>query len=417
MGDSTDVKPAKPTSASPAAGSGDSKRLFISTGEVSGDLQGAFLVTALRQVAAERGLSLEIVGLGGPRMAQAGASLVGDTTTVGSVGIVEALPYLLPTLRLQRQAKQALMAQPPDGVVLIDYMGPNLEMGKFLAQHLPQVPVTYYIAPQQWVWAFTEQDTQRIVHFSHQMLAIFQAEADYYQRFGAKVTWVGHPLVDRYPTPPDKGLARQRLGLEVDQTVITLLPASRRQEVKYLLPTLIQAAQMLHRQRPDAIFLLPLSAAELQPRFEQALAQANLPGRLVTPTDQYHPTDAIAAADVAITKSGTANLEIALMNVPQVVAYRLNPLSARIAYHLLNFRVPYVSPVNLAVNQRIVPEFLQWEATPEALAAAALDLLNNPQSRQTMLAGYDSLRQALGAAGACQRAAALIVDQLLNSNN
>jgi lipid-A-disaccharide synthase len=345
-------------------------------------------------------------------MAQAGATLVGDTTTVGSVGIVEALPYLLPTLRLQRRAKQALMDRPPDGVVLIDYMGPNLAMGKFLSQHLPQVPVTYYIAPQQWVWAFTEEDTQRIVHFSDQVLAIFQDEADYYQRFGAKVTWVGHPLLDRYPAPPDKGLARQRLGLGAEQPVITLLPASRRQEVKYLLPTLIQAAQMIQRQCPDAVFLLPLSAAELQPRFEQALAQANVSGRLVTPTDQYQPTDAIAAADVAIAKSGTANLEIALMNVPQVVAYRLNPLSARIAYYLLNFRVPHVSPVNLAVNQRIVPEFLQWEATPEALATAALNLLKNPNSRQAMLAGYATLRQTLGEVGACRRAAGLILDQL-----
>jgi lipid-A-disaccharide synthase len=218
--------------------------------------------------------------------------------------------------------------------------------------------------------------------------------------------------VDRYPTPPDPRESRQRLGLTPDQTVITLLPASRRQEVKYLLPTLIQAAQIIQQQRPDALFLLPVSAAELQPRFEQALAQAGLRGRLVIPTADYQTTDAIAAADVAIAKSGTANLEIALMNVPQVVAYRLNPISARIAYYVLNFKVPYVSPVNLAVNQHIVPEFLQWEATPEALAAASLDLLHNPDRRQAMMAGYATLRQTLGEPGACRRAAAKILDQM-----
>jgi lipid-A-disaccharide synthase len=397
----------------PTATFGPPRRIFISTGEVSGDLQGALLATALRQEAAERGLKIMMTGLGGPRMAQAGVELVGDTTTIGSVGIFEALPYLLPTLRLQRQAKQALLAQPPDAVVLIDYMTPNLAMGEFLRQSLPQVPITYYIAPQQWVWAFSEKDSQKLVRYSDQMLAIFPAEADYYQRFGAKVAWVGHPLLDRYPVPPDRQEARQRLGLGADQSIVTLLPASRRQEVKYLLPTLIQAAKMIQQQCPDVLFLLPVSSADLKPAFEQALAQAQLPGRLVTPTADYQPTDAIAAADVAITKSGTANLEIALINVPQVVAYRLNPLSARIAYYLLNFKVPYVSPVNLAVNQAIVPEFLQWEATPEALATAALDLLKNSDHRQAMLSGYAMLRQALGEPGACQRAAAQILDQAL----
>ncbi|MFH7245742.1 MAG: lipid-A-disaccharide synthase [Spirulina sp.] len=393
------------------------QQIFISTGEVSGDLQGSLLAEALHQEAADRGISLELSGLGGPRMAQAGVSLVGDTTSIGSVGIFEALPYLLPTLRLQRQAKQALLAQPPNAVVLLDYMNPNLVMGQFLRETLPQVPITYYIAPQQWVWAFSEKDTRKLVEYSDQMLAIFQTEAEYYQRFGAQVDWVGHPLVDRYPTPPDQGEARQRLGLTPDQTVITLLPASRRQEVKYLLPTLIQAAQIIQKQCPDALFLLPVSATELQPRFEQVLAQAGLRGRLITPTAEYQPTDAIAAADVAIAKSGTANLEIALMNVPQVVAYRLNPISARIAYYVLNFKVPYVSPVNLAVNQRIVPEFLQWEATPAALAATTMDLLQNQDSRKTMLAGYATLRQTLGEPGACRRAATRILDQMTASKH
>lgn len=400
--------------AHPTAATDAPRRIFINTGEVSGDLQGALLAEALYQEAADRAMALDLSGLGGPRMARAGVDLLGDTTAIGSVGIFEALPYILPTLRLQRQVKQRLMAQPPDAVVLLDYMGPNMALGQFIRRHLPQIPITYYIAPQQWVWAFSDQDTHKLVSYSNQILAIFQAEAEYYQRFGAKVTWVGHPLLDRYPTPPDRQVARQRLGLSADQTVVTLLPASRQQEVRYLLPTLIQAAQIIQIQHPDALFLLPVSSTELQAAFAQALTQTQIPARLVTQTDQYQPADAIAAADVALTKSGTANLEIALMNVPQVVAYRLNPVSARLAYYLLNLRVPYVSPVNLAVNQAIVPEFLQWEATPSALAAAALDLLQNPDHRQTMLAGYATLRQALGEPGACRRAAAHILDPCLD---
>jgi lipid-A-disaccharide synthase len=382
------------------------RRIFISTGEVSGDLQGALLIEALHHQAAERGIQVDIIALGGPRMAQAGATLIGETVAIGSVGIVEALPHLLPLLRLQRQAKQFLAAHPPDIAVLIDYMSPNLSMGQYLKTHHPQVPLAYYIAPQQWVWAFSERDTQRLVEYSDRMIAIFQAEADYYQRFGAQVTWVGHPLVDRYPVPPDRLAARQRLGLAADQPIMTLLPASRQQEVRYLLPVMFQAAQLIQNQYPEVSFLLPVSASTLQASFEQGLAQYGLQGQIVT----KNTADAIAAADVAITKSGTANLEIALMNVPQVVAYRLNPITARIGRYLLKFDVPFVSPVNLAVNQPIVPEFLQWQATPTAIATAALELLHNPTARDAMLEGYKTLRQALGEPGICRRAANLILD-------
>lgn len=384
------------------------RRIFISTGEVSGDLQGALLIEALMQRARDRHLTLDIMALGGPRMAKAGATLVGETTGIGSVGIFEALPYLMPTLRLQRVAKAALDAQPPDIAVLIDYMNPNLVMGNYVKTHHPQVPVIYYIAPQQWVWAFSEKDTRKLVQCSDRMLAIFKAEADYYQDFGAATTWVGHPLVDRYPGPADQAAARQQLNLPLDAPVVTLLPASRKQEVKYLMPVLLKAAQIIQAQCPEVTFLLPVSIPALQASFEQGLTAHGLNGRVIGEGSQ----GAIAAADVAITKSGTANLEIALMDVPQVVAYRIHPLSARIAHYLLKFDVPYVSPVNLVVNQPIVPEFLQWQATPEAIAAAALELLHSETARQTMRTGYAKMREELGPPGVCQRTADLILDAL-----
>jgi lipid-A-disaccharide synthase len=384
------------------------RRIFISTGEVSGDLQGALLIEALHQRARDRGIEIDITALGGPRMAQAGATLMGDTTGIGSVGILEALPYVLPSMRVQRQAKRTLEGSPPDLAVLIDYMSPNLSMGLYFKARHPQVPVLYYIAPQQWVWSFSKQDTERLVQCSDRMLAIFKAEADYYQSYGADATWVGHPLVDRYPAPADQAAARRALGLPLDARVVTLLPASRGQEAKYLLPVILKAAQIIQAQCPGVTCLLPVSIPTLVDSFEQGLAQYGLTGRVIREGSQA----AIAAADVAITKSGTANLEIALMDVPQVVAYRINPLSARIGYYLLKFDVPYVSPVNLVVNQPVVPEFLQWEATPEAIAAAALNLLQSETARQTMRAGYAKMRAELGPSGACQRTADLILDTL-----
>ncbi|MBD0336148.1 MAG: lipid-A-disaccharide synthase [Cyanobacteria bacterium Co-bin13] len=383
-------------------------RLFVSTGEVSGDLQGALLVAALQRHAAQRGVEVEIVALGGERMAAAGATLIADTTAIGSVGIFEALPYLLPTLRIQRQVRQVLQRQPPDLAILIDYMNPNLVIGKFLRQTLPALPVVYYIAPQQWVWAFSQKDSQTLVANSDRMLAIFPAEASYFEKLGAEVSWVGHPLVDRFPQPPDQAAARQALGLAPTARVVTLLPASRNQEVKYMLPTICQAAQLLQAQLPDVQFLMPVSSPRFRPIFEQACQRYGLQAQVVDGRTQA----AIAAADLAVTKSGTANLEIALMNVPQVVFYKLNPVSAWVARHLLKLDLPFASPVNLVEMQPVVPELLQWQATPEAIVAQALELLTEEAPRQAMLAGYANMRRALGEPGVCDRAAAEIFNLL-----
>ncbi|HAC65122.1 MAG TPA: lipid-A-disaccharide synthase, partial [Cyanothece sp. UBA12306] len=128
-------------------------RIFISTGEVSGDLQGALLVESLYQQAEIKGIPLEILALGGDRMAAAGAKLLGNTAAIGSIGIVESLPFIIPTWLMQRRVKEYLRKNPPDLLVLIDYMGPNAALGQYARKNLPQVPIIYYIAPQSWVWA------------------------------------------------------------------------------------------------------------------------------------------------------------------------------------------------------------------------------------------------------------------------
>ena len=168
-------------------------RIFISTGEVSGDLQGSLLIAALKRQAVAAGLELEILALGGEKMAEAGATLLGNTSSISSMGILESLPYIVPTLQVQRQAIASLKQNPPDLVVLIDYMGPNLGIGTHMQQHLPKVPVVYYIAPQEWVWSISLRNTTRVVNFTHKLLAIFPEEARYYRQQGANVTWVGHP--------------------------------------------------------------------------------------------------------------------------------------------------------------------------------------------------------------------------------
>jgi lipid-A-disaccharide synthase len=376
-------------------------RIFISTGEVSGDLQGGLLVEALYRQAAALGIDLEIVALGGDRMAAAGARLLGNTTRIGSVGFLEAVPFILPTLQVQRTAKQYLKDNPPDAIVLIDYAGPNAVISGYARKHLPQVPVVYYIAPQYWVWWPFPKDVDHLVELTDLFLAIFPEEARFFKKRGAIARWVGHPLLDRMQGAPSRQEARQLLGIAPDDTAIALFPLSRQQEVKYLLPVLLAAARQIQEKLPQVHFWIPLSL----PAYRQPIeAQIERYGVRATLLDGKS-LEVMAAADLAIGKSGTVNLEIALMGVPQVVIYRLSPITLWLGRALFKYPSPFLSPPNLVVMEAIVPELFQEEATPENIAQTALDLLLDPERRKKMQQGYQKMRESLGEVGVCDRAA------------
>lgn len=383
-------------------------RIFISTGEVSGDLQGSLLIEGLKRQATRAGLSLEITALGGPRMAETGVNLISDTTGIGSVGILESMPYILPTLKIQQKVKQYLRLQRPDVVVLIDYMGPNLSFGSYIKQHLPGVPIIWYIAPQVWVWSPPWQDADRIVALSDYLLAIFPEEARYFQAKNAKVSWVGHPLVDRMQAAPSREVARELLGISASQLAVALLPASRQQEIKYLMPILFEAAKILQTKLPQIHFWIPVSRDVYRSSIEQAVTSYGLQATILA----GQSLEVLAASDLAITKSGTVNLEIALLNIPQVVVYRVSPLTYWLAKNLLNFSIPFMSPANLVEMQSIVPELLQEQATPDNIVSQAMDLLLNQTRRAETFEHYQKMRQALGALGVCDRAAQEILSVL-----
>jgi len=388
--------------------------LLISTGEVSGDLQGSLLIKALHQEAKKRGVTLRVSALGGPRMQTAGAELLANTTPLGAIGLWEALPLVLPTLQLQGKARRWLASNPPDGVVLIDYMGGNTPLGRRVKREQPDLPVLYYIAPQEWAFRMGEGGTTRLIGFSDQILAIFPEEARFYRERGAVVHWVGHPLLDTLGELPSRAAARQELAIAEDESLLLLLPASRKQELRWLLPPLAEAAARLQKICPK----LKVIAPSAQPGFEQPLRdvidRVGLKATVLNSDqgDRLRPT-ICAAADLALTKSGTVNLELALRGVPQVVGYRVSRLTALMARRLLRFQVEHISPVNLVLGERLVPELLQEQLQVDQLVAEALPLLQNPMARQEMLGGYGRLRALLGEPGVTQRAAALILDAVV----
>ncbi len=389
-------------------------RLLISTGEVSGDLQGSFLIQALKREAEKRSLKLELIAIGGPRMKAAGAELIADTAPIGAIGLLEALPLLLPTINVQKKIDKYLKRKKPDAAILIDYMGPNIRLGNKLRRSQSNIPIIYYIAPQEWAWRLGDSGTTDLIGFTDKILAIFKTEAEFYKERGGDVTWVGHPMIDTLSPLPLRTEVNKRLGIQTDQKVLLLLPASRSQEVHYLMPIFAKTASLLQSRNPNICVLVPAGLARFEEPIKQILLDSGVNGRVIPAdqTDELKPY-LFAAADLALAKSGTVNMELALNGVPQIVGYKVSRATAFIARRILRFNVDHISPVNLLLKQRLVPELVQEDFTPEALFKLAIPLLENSNSsRSLILDGYQRLREYLGEPGVTDRAAREVFDLL-----
>jgi len=386
-------------------------KILISTGEVSGDLQGSMLIKSLVKEAKERSIDLEIYALGGERMEAAGAILISKTVAIGAIGFWEAIPFVFPTIKAQAKVHKFLAGNLLDGVILIDYMGPNIRLGNKLKKYSPQVPIAYYIAPQEWAWRLGDGGTTDLINFSDKILAIFEAESDFYSLKGGNVDWVGHPLLDEYKTLPSRKDSLLKLGLKTDQKLLLLFPASRSQELKYIMPTLAEAASIIQKKDPSIYVLVPSGLEGFENPLKVLLERYGVSGRVI-PAEQVDSLKPFlfSAGDLALGKSGTINMELALCSVPQIVGYKVSRITAFFARKILKFKVDHISPVNLLLDERLVSEFIQEDFNPKIIAKAAMSLLENNHIRSEMLNGYKRLKCKLGLPGVSRRASKLIFD-------
>jgi len=389
-------------------------KLLISTGEVSGDLQGSLLIKALKTNAGKRKIELEIIALGGQRMKEAGAKLISNTSSIGAIGFLEALPYVLPTLNAQSKIDNYLRSSPPDAVVLIDYMGPNIRLGLKVKKNFPNIPIIYYIAPQEWAWRLGDSGTTDLIGFTDKILAIFEEEAKFYSNKGGNVKFVGHPMLDFYRNIPAREESLKRIGLSPDNKLILIIPASRKQELKYILPTLLKAAKLLQEKDPSITVLIPSGLKEFDEILNNSLKEYGVTGRIVSSNevDDLKPF-LFSAANLALAKSGTINMELALSSVPQIVGYKVSRITAFFARYLLRFNVKYISPVNLLLNKMLIPEFIQEDFKAEKIFDAALKLLEDNSTKEDINIGYEILKDKLGKPGVTDRASKDILDLLV----
>ena len=389
-------------------------KLLISTGEVSGDLQGSLLIKALKINAEKRKIELEISALGGKRMREAGAKLISNTSTIGAIGFLEALPYVIPTLSAQSKIDNYLNCYPPDAVILIDYMGPNIRLGLKVKKFFPNIPIIYYIAPQEWAWRLGDSGTTDLISFTDKILAIFEEEAKFYSNKGGNVKFVGHPMLDFYSNIPPREEALKKIGLASDKKLLLIIPASRKQEIKYILPTLLQVARRLQKKDPSISVFIPSGLKEFDTILNNSLKEYELEGKVIlaNEVDQIKPF-LFSAAHLALCKSGTINMELALNLVPQIVGYKVSRVTALLARYLLRFNVKYVSPVNLLLNKMLIPEFIQEDFRAEKIFNSALKILEDVTTRQEIIIGYKRLKDKLGKPGVTDRASKDILDLLV----
>ena len=390
------------------------KKIFISTGEVSGDLHGSLLSKALFDQAKKYSINLEIYGLGGDKMKNEGVQIFKDTTSISAIGIWEALPLIIPMMRIQKKFYASIKKYRPNCLILIDYMGPNIKIGTKLKRSRSNIPIYYYIAPQEWAWRVGNNSTTNLINFSDKIFAIFKQEANFYQRRGGNVSWVGHPMIDLTKKLPSKKDSRTILKLRARQNILLLMPASRPQELRYILPTYLKTAKKLQLRYPNLIVYIPSCRRVFDKRFKDGLEKYKIQGKVISHQNESELMPYVySLTKLALCKSGTVNMELALYGIPQIVGYRVSRVTAFIAKKILNFKVKFISPVNLLLKKSVVPEFVQKNFNEKKIFYKSCRILEGKSEKIRIKKGYAFLKKELGEKGVVQRAAKEIINSII----
>lgn len=359
-------------------------RVAMVAGEPSGDQLASHLIEAIRA----RAPDAVFFGIGGPKMAGRGFDAWTPMDELSVFGYVDALKNYRRISAIRRALKARLLADPPDVFIGVD--APDFNLGLEHQLKARGVRSIHYVSPSIWAWR--RGRLKKIVRSVDHLLCLFPFEPALYQGRNIGVTYVGHPMADTIPLELDRVGIREKLGIAPGSKIVALLPGSRNSELERLAEPMLRTAAIIAGQLPGVQFLVPLATRETRIHFESALYRlglTELPIRLLF----GHAQDALGAADVALVASGTATLEAALLKCPMVITYKVGGfqhwLLKKLAY------LPYVGLPNVLAGRFLVPELLQDDATPEALAAALLDLLGNADRRAAMIEEFDRIHLSL----------------------
>lgn len=366
-------------------------KIMFSAGEASGDLHGANLARALRQLDPE----LECIGMGGSLMKEAGVRIVYDIQNLGVIGVGEIIKKIPFFFRLRDVLLQIMADEKPDVVILIDYPGFNMRLMKKIKAL--GIPVIYYILPTIWAWNKSRGPV--IAKYADLAVSMFPFERDIYQALGTNVIYAGHPLLDTVHATMSKDEGIDYFGLDRTKKTILLMPGSRLQEVKGLLPCMLGAANALAEKDSSLQFLLPRAGTISRDLLWEYIKDAGVD--VIVGED--HVYDMMNVSTAAIVASGTATLETALMELPTVLIYRVNTLTywlAKLLVHVENIGLP-----NIIMGKRIMPELWQDDVTPEGITQELLPIIQDDKRHQELQEAMAAVRHTMGTPGAVDRIA------------
>ena len=378
-----------------------SKRIMIVTGEASGDLHGAKLMSAITAQLPDT----KFFGVGGKNMAAQGCEILIPGEELAVMGIVEIVGHLPVILSAFNKLKREFYgSNKPDALVLIDFPEFNLRLARQAKK--AGVPVLYYVSPQVWAWR--RGRVKKIAAVVDSLAAIFPFEPAFYDGQDILVKYVGHPLLDEFEEAGNCQNLRPRLQIPQDKKVVGLFPGSRHNELRYMLDTLVESAQLIFDKEPEVHFLVPvantLSRADIQSRFP-----TQLPVSFIE-SDDATIYDVATSCDTILTVSGTVTLQIALVGTPMAIFYKVSPLTYAIGKRLI--KVDHAGLANIVAEDRIVPEFIQDMATPQNLADEALRVLNDSRYANNMRSALEQVHTKLGEPGCSARVAEMLLQLL-----
>ncbi len=362
--------------------------IFISAGDPSADFPGKNLIDEIKRACPE----IEIPGLGGPLMQEAGLQPLADHKKLAVLGFWEVIPRCFFFRRLLEQSVNLIKEKRPKAVILIDYPGFNLRLA---ARVKPLgIPIIYYISPQIWAWGGKRIRTIR--ELVDLMLVIFPFEEKFYKKRGIAARFTGHPIMDRFESVPDKKTCREKVAPGMDGKIITLLPGSRIQEVKRMLPVMADSTEIIRQKINNVRFIV----AAVESIGTEIYAKI-IGGREITIVSGKTP-EAICASDLVITSSGTATIEAAYFTRPMIVIYKTGFLTYRIARRLI--KLDSIGMVNIVAGRNIVPELIQRKATASSIASHAVEILQNQSRYDKIIRELQQVRDKLGSGNAGRRA-------------
>jgi lipid-A-disaccharide synthase len=384
------------------------KKIFIISGEASGDLHGSSLMSELKKLIP----NVSFAGMGGSLMRAEGLRGI-DSSKIAVVGIFEVAKKLGDIRRAFKTLKDMLKQDDFDCVVLIDYPDFNLRFAKQVKKlegltAASKIPIIYYISPQVWAWR--KKRIYKIADLVNKMLVVFPFEEELYKKIGVDVEYVGHPLTEKAICPLSKEDAAKKFGITQSSSAMTIaiLPGSRTEEVQRHLEPMVQALEITQKKLNTKInVLLPAAHSLSKETLEEALKSTNLNIKIIR-GDTY---SALRAADVAIVASGTATLETALLGTPMIIIYKLSGTTHFIAKRLIGIK--NVGLPNIVAGKTIVPELIQDNASPEKIADALVELLTNKDKRRAMQAALGKIKTRLGTGSAATHAA-LAIGRVIN---